>query len=192
MAPSTPSPIDGAGAGWSLQLAAPRSAAKSPVAPPPKPARLPDDAKGVNPVMNFALKQLQPAHSYLSERVLWPETVQTSGVDFCPKGLRAGRIAVPLHNVDGKLVSYAGRRPGSSPDGKEHYKQPPGSPAKRSARCRNAGNEPACRVLGITPVFGCRWRRPAPACRQARLLTSPLTNLLACVEAPLRASVQAW
>ena len=63
---------------------------------------------------------------YLAERGLSAETIQSFGLGFCGKGLLAGHIAIPIHNADGKLVAYAGRWPGSPPDGKEKYKLPPG------------------------------------------------------------------
>jgi DNA primase len=105
---------------------APSTAPPSSPAPSPSASPVKDEAKGVNSVMNFELKQLQPDHPYLAERGLTAETVQTFGLGFCPKGLLAGRIAIPIHNVDGKLVAYAGRWPGCPPDGKEKYKLPPG------------------------------------------------------------------
>ena len=109
-----------------ITSSAPRPQPKSLPAPKPKPVEAPEEAQGVNPVMNFELKQLQPEHAYLTERGLTAETVQTFGVGFCAKGLLAGRVAIPIHNPDGKLVAYAGRWPGSPPEGKEKYKLPPG------------------------------------------------------------------
>ena len=36
-----------------------------------------------------------------------------------------GRIVIPIHNVKGELVAYAGRWPGESPEDTEKYKLPP-------------------------------------------------------------------
>ena len=38
----------------------------------------------------------------------------------------AGRIVIPIHNVNGEVVAYAGRWPGEPPDGTPKYKLPTG------------------------------------------------------------------
>jgi DNA primase len=81
----------------------------------------------VNPPLKFALKSLDPAHPYLTERGFTPETIAHFGVGFCTgKGIMAGRIAIPIHNEQGELVAYAGRWPGDPPDGEGKYKLPTG------------------------------------------------------------------
>jgi DNA primase len=86
----------------------------------------PETAK-VNPPLKFALKSLDPAHPYLTERGLTAETITHFGVGWCTgKGIMAGRIAIPIHNERGELVAYAGRWPGDSPDGEGKYKLPTG------------------------------------------------------------------
>jgi DNA primase len=37
-----------------------------------------------------------------------------------------GRIVIPIHNAEGKLVAYAGRYPGDPPEDTPKYKLPPG------------------------------------------------------------------
>ena len=49
------------------------------------------------------------------------------GIGFCSKGMMADHIAIPIHNVKGEVVAYAGRWPGEPPDANTHkYKLPPG------------------------------------------------------------------
>lgn len=63
----------------------------------------------VNAPLDFELKQLDPRHPYLSGRGFLPETVRRFGLGFCSKGLLKDRIAIPLHDAEGRLVGYAGR-----------------------------------------------------------------------------------
>ena len=53
--------------------------------------------------------ELDPDHPYLLERGFTPQTIQYFRLGFCNRGLMKGRIAIPLHDVDGQLVGYAGR-----------------------------------------------------------------------------------
>jgi DNA primase len=86
----------------------------------------PETAK-VNPPLKFALKSLDPAHPYLTERGFTTETIAHFGVGWCTgKGIMAGRIAIPIHNEQGELVAYAGRWPGEPPEGEGKYKLPVG------------------------------------------------------------------
>jgi DNA primase len=85
------------------------------------------EATKVNPPLKFALKSLDPAHPYLTERGFTMETIAHFGVGLCAgKGIMAGRIAIPIHNEKGELVAYAGRWPGDPPDGEGKYKLPTG------------------------------------------------------------------
>ena len=87
---------------------------------------MPETVK-VNPPLKFALKSLDAAHPYLTERGLTTETIAHFGVGFCTgKGIMAGRIAIPIHNEQGELVAYAGRWPGEPPEGEGKYKLPAG------------------------------------------------------------------
>jgi DNA primase len=57
------------------------------------------------------LKDLDRQHPYLTERGLTMETIIDFALGYCAKGMMAGRIAIPIHNVEGKVVAYAGRIP---------------------------------------------------------------------------------
>jgi DNA primase len=63
----------------------------------------------INAPLDFELKRLDPRHPYLDKRGFTPETIYHFGLGFCNTGLLAGRIAIPIHNHDGKLVGYCGR-----------------------------------------------------------------------------------
>jgi DNA primase len=63
----------------------------------------------VNEPLDFELKQLDPHHPFFKSRRLSPETVSKFGLGFCSRGLMRGRIAIPLHDSQGRLVGYAGR-----------------------------------------------------------------------------------
>jgi DNA primase len=81
----------------------------------------------VNPPLKFALKSVDPDHTYPKDRGFAPETIAAFGVGMCTgKGIMAGRIAIPIHNERGELVAYAGRWPGEPPEGEGKYKLPPG------------------------------------------------------------------
>jgi DNA primase len=63
----------------------------------------------VNAPLDFELKDLDKNHPYLTGRGLNAETVEHFGLGYCSRGLLAGRIAIPLHDLDGELIGYAGR-----------------------------------------------------------------------------------
>lgn len=63
----------------------------------------------VNAPLDFELKGLDPAHSYLARRGFTTETMAYFGVGYCSRGLLADRVAIPLHDPAGKLIGYAGR-----------------------------------------------------------------------------------
>jgi DNA primase len=102
----------------------PRRAASSRPAPAPKA----EDTKP-NPPLKFKLDKLQREHSYLiKERGLTLETIIDFGLGYFTgeKGMMVGHIVIPIHNVKGELVAYAGRWPGEPPDkDTEKYKLPP-------------------------------------------------------------------
>ena len=79
-----------------------------------------------NKVLKFTLNKLDATHPYLRERGLTEETIATFGLGYCGKGLRRGYIAIPIHNMDGELVAYAGRWPGTPEEGVGKYKLPQG------------------------------------------------------------------
>jgi DNA primase len=99
---------------------------QKPVSKPEVPAEQKVETNLPNPPLKFRLEKLRRDHPYLQERGLNLETLVDFGVGFCSKGMMAGRIAVPIHNLDGQVVAYAGRYAGDPPDGTPKYKLPPG------------------------------------------------------------------
>jgi DNA primase len=103
-------------------------------APAPKPAARPAATPKFTPESNtpnvplkFRLDKLERSHPYLLEqRGLTPETIVDFGIGYCAKGMMADRIAIPIHNVKGEVVAYAGRFVGAPPEGAPKYKLPPG------------------------------------------------------------------
>ncbi len=78
-----------------------------------------------NRPLSFALRGLDPTHPYLTARGLKAATIDHFGLGWCSLGLLAGRIAIPIHDHEGRLVAYAGRWPGSPPQGQPRYRFPP-------------------------------------------------------------------
>ena len=97
-------------------------------APRPKPASKPakSEPNVPNKPLNFRLDKLVRDHSYLAERGLSLETIVDFGVGFCTKGVMAERIAIPIHNVSGEVMAYAGRFPGDPGEDTPKYKLPQG------------------------------------------------------------------
>jgi DNA primase len=103
-------------------------------APAPKPAAWPAaspkaalESNVPNAPLKFRLDKLERTHPYLTEqRGLTPETIVDFGIGFCSKGMMADRIAIPIHNVKGEVVAYAGRFPGEPGEDTPKYKLPPG------------------------------------------------------------------
>lgn len=63
----------------------------------------------INEPLDFELKGLDLVHPYLPNRGFSKETIDHFGLGFCSRGLLKGRLAIPLHNGEGKLIGYAGR-----------------------------------------------------------------------------------
>ncbi len=63
----------------------------------------------VNAPLDFELQGLDSGHPYLLGRGYLPETIAHFGLGYCARGSLQGRVAIPLHGPDGKLVGYAGR-----------------------------------------------------------------------------------
>lgn len=63
----------------------------------------------VNAELDFQLKGLDQSHPYLRGRGLMPETTAHFGLGFCSRGSLKDRVAIPLHDHEGKLIGYAGR-----------------------------------------------------------------------------------
>ena len=131
-------------------------------APAPKPAARPTASPKTAPESNvpntplkFRLDKLERTHPYLTEqRGLTSETIVDFGIGFCSKGMMADRIAIPIHNVKGEVVAYAGRFPGEPGEDTPKYKLPPGF--RKSQELFNldrAVKEPADQPLIIVEGF---------------------------------------
>lgn len=93
-------------------------ASKATAKPKPAPAPGAEDSTPNKP-LTFRLEKLQRDHPYLTqERGLTPETIIDFGLGYFAgeRGLMAGRVVIPIHNVKGEAVAYAGRWPGTPPD----------------------------------------------------------------------------
>jgi DNA primase len=124
--------------------------------PAPAPKVAPVAEKSVpNTPLKFRLDKLEREHPYLTEqRGLTLETIVDFGIGFCSKGMMADRIAIPIHNVKGEVVAYAGRFPGEPGEDTPKYKLPPGF--RKSQELFNldrAVKEPANQPLIIVEGF---------------------------------------
>jgi DNA primase len=70
---------------------------------------------GNNRPLTFTLSGLNGEYSYLHDRGLSKETIGTFGLGYCSRGVLARRIAIPIHDLQGRLVAYTGRWPGEPP-----------------------------------------------------------------------------
>ena len=130
--------------------------------PPPKskavqkPVREPENSAPNKP-LKFRLDKLEREHPYLKERGLSLETIVDFGIGFCAKGTMADRIAIPIHNVKGEVLAYAGRFPGEPGEDVPKYKLPAGF--RKSLELFNidrAVKEPQDQTLIIVEgFFGC-------------------------------------
>ena len=129
--------------------------AAKPSARPAATPKLTPESNMPNAPLKFRLDKLERSHPYLLEqRKLTPETIVDFGIGFCSKGMMADRIAIPIHNVKGEVVAYAGRFVGEPPEGTPKYKLPPGF--RKSQELFNldrAIKEPADKPLLIVEGF---------------------------------------
>ena len=76
----------------------------------PKPEKPKEDSPVVvNQPLDFELQGLDAEHPYLLGRGFTPEPIQRFGLGFCSRGMLKSRVAIPLHDANGKLIGYAGR-----------------------------------------------------------------------------------
>src|SRR5271170_4136432 len=75
----------------------------------PKVAQTPSKAEAikerptvVNAPLDFELKGLDAKHPYLLNRGFTEETIDRFGVGFCSRGMLKDRMAIPLHDHDGR------------------------------------------------------------------------------------------
>lgn len=72
--------------------------------------------EGDNPPLPFKLHSIDAAHPYLRARDILPETAIQFGVGFyAGRGLMSGRVVIPIHDAQGRLVAYAGRALDNTP-----------------------------------------------------------------------------
>jgi DNA primase len=116
--------------------------ASAPAPKPTAPKTAEPKESGVNKPLGFTL-QLVNQHPYFAERGLTPETVAEFGLGYCDKGVMSERIAIPIHNLESKLVGYAGRWPGEPPEERPKYRLPDGfTTASEVYRLAQALREP--------------------------------------------------
>lgn len=86
-----------------------------------------DEKVVVNTPLDFELKSIDANHPYLPSRGFSKETIGHFGLGFCSRGLMEGRIAIPLCDMRGHLIGYAGRLVDDSKADKDHprYMFPP-------------------------------------------------------------------
>jgi DNA primase len=135
-------------------------ALKTEETPRPKPAAKPAlvvENAAPNTPLKFRLDKLEREHTYLAERGLTLETVVDFGVGYCTKGMMAEHIAIPIHNVKGEVVAYAGRFPGEPAEDTPKYKLPKGFRKMQELfNIDRAIKEPADKPLIIVEgFFGC-------------------------------------
>ncbi len=63
----------------------------------------------INAPLDFELKNLDLAPQYLLNRGFTERAIIHFGLGYCTKGLFAGRVVIPLHDPQGRLIGYAGR-----------------------------------------------------------------------------------
>jgi DNA primase len=110
-----------------------------------------------NPPLKLTLGQMDDNHEYLHARGLSKETIATFGVGFCPRGVLAGRIVIPIHNAVGSLVAYAGRWAGIPAENKPKYMLPRGF--RKSLELFNLHRakeiDPSQPLVVVEGFFGC-------------------------------------
>jgi DNA primase len=75
-----------------------------------------------NPLLSFTLTGVDGTHPYVISRGISKETAETFGVGYFPgRGSMNRRVVIPIHNVRGELVAYAGR---AIDDTEPRYKLP--------------------------------------------------------------------
>jgi hypothetical protein len=77
---------------------------ETPVATVPSNSSPKKEKAGLNP-----LTYLQSEHPSVQALGISPETAQTFGAGYAPKGIMRGRLAIPIHDATGVLVAYCGQ-----------------------------------------------------------------------------------
>ena len=63
----------------------------------------------VNAPLGFVLSEVDRSHPYLRERGFNDATIEHFGLGLAKKGMMKDRIAIPIHDLTGQLIAYAGR-----------------------------------------------------------------------------------
>ena len=71
------------------------------------PKRAVEEERSAGPLR--PLDYLDPEHASLRELGVSKETCQHFGAGYAPKGIMRGRLAIPIHDAEGKLLAYCGR-----------------------------------------------------------------------------------
>jgi DNA primase len=115
--------------------------------------KLVTEKREVNAPLGFSL-DVDGAHPYLARRGMDPTTIGHFGVGYySARGLMSGRIAIPIHDDQGRLVAYCGRAvDGAAP----RYRFPAGFQKSQVVfnyhRALAVGNDP---VIVVEGFFDC-------------------------------------
>src|ERR1044072_2333225 len=115
------------------------------------------NSEELNKPLPFNLKDIDPTHPYLIGRRIPEKMAKEFGIGFFPgRGSMAGRVVIPIHDREGRLVAYAGR---SIDDSEPKYKFPAGF--KKSIELYNLnrvltlGDEDRNGVIVVEGFFDC-------------------------------------
>ena len=147
----------------------------------PERRELVTEKREIHPPLSFSLK-VDGTHPYLARRAIDPITAGHFGVGYYGgRGVMSHRIAIPIHDPQGRLVAYCGRAlDGAVP----RYRFPAGFPKSQVLfnyhRARAAGED---RVIVVEGFFDClRVHQAGFPCVVALMgarLSAPQKNLLA-------------
>ena len=119
-----------------------------------KPETPVENETGPNKPLQFRLDKLDRNHPYLAARGISAETITEFGIGYCGKGIMFDRIAIPIHNVEGQVVAYAGRTVLEVTGEMPKYKLPTGfRKAQELFNADRAFKEPADKPLVIVEGF---------------------------------------
>ena len=100
--------------------------------------------------LRFTLQPIDGAHPYLKQRGIQPDTAAHFGVGYyAGPGLMQGRVVIPIHDEQGRLLAYAGR---SLDGGAPKYKLPTGF--RKATVLFNLDRAAACRQDSVIVVEG--------------------------------------
>ena len=128
-----------------------------------------------NRPLDFELKGIEAEHPYLVARGISKETARHFGAGFFPgKGSMIGRVVIPIHDKDGRLVAYAGR---SIDDSEPKYKLPAGF--HKSRELFNQHRASKCdsdTIIVVEGFFDCMKVHQAEYVPVVALMGSTLSN----------------